>query len=199
MVSGGFGLVEIIIVIGISAIVFMGVFNFGQGIFSFNSSAQKSLGAQAGARRVLKTFTKELRSASPSSLGAYPIVLASTSALTFFSNIDSDIYKEQIRYFLQGRVLKKGVVKPSGSPLTYNMANEQVYTMIEDIQNGATPIFEYFDSTYAGTSTPLTQPVAPTSVRLIRITVKIEKDPNKSQGPLIAETQVFLRNLKDNL
>ena len=60
-------------------------------------------------------------------------------------------------------------------------------------------IEEYFDSNYTGTSTPLSQPVQATQVRLIRITVRIEKDPNKSPGPLTATSQVFLRNLKNNL
>jgi type II secretory pathway pseudopilin PulG len=195
----GFSLAEIIIVVFMSSMLFILVFNFGNGIFSFNSTAQKNLSAQSDARRVLKNFAKELRSASPSNLGSYPIVLASTTALTFFSNIDGDAYKEQIRYFLQGKDLKRGVIKPSGSPLTYNSANEKITTMIRDLNNGTTPIFQYYDSSFTGTSSPLATPVLVTSVRLIKITVKIEKDPNKSLGPMIVESQVFLRNLKDNL
>jgi prepilin-type N-terminal cleavage/methylation domain-containing protein len=195
----GFNLVEIVVVVAITSVIFLAVFNFGQGIFSFNSNAQANLSAQSDARRVLKNIVKELRSTSPSSLGSYPISLAGTSALTFFVNLDGDIYKEQVRYFLQGKELKRGVIKPSGSPLIYNPANEQVSILVRDINNGVTPIFEYFDSNYTGTSTPLIQPVQITKVRLIRITLKIEKDPNKSPGPIIVESQVFLRNLKDNL
>ena len=195
----GFTLVEILVAVSIATVIFVAVFNFGTSIFSFNSSAQQNLSAQSDARRVLKSMVKEFRSASPSSLGSYPITLASTTTLTFFVNIDSDIYKEQIRYFIQGNELKRGMIKPSGSPLSYNPVNEQVSTLIRDINNGATPIFDYFDSSYTGTSTPLTQPVQITKIRLIRVTVKIEKDPNKPLGPIIIESQVFLRNLKDNL
>lgn len=195
----GFSLAEIVVAVAIAAAIFMAVFNFGTNIFSFNSNAQKNLSAQSDGRRVLKNMVKELRSASPSSLGSYPIALASTTAMTFFVNLDGDIYKEQVRYFLQGTELKRGTIKPSGSPLTYNPANEQVITLVRDINNGSTPIFEYFDSSYAGTSTPLTQPVQTTKVRLVRITLEIEKDPNKSLGPVIVTSQVFLRNLKDNL
>jgi prepilin-type N-terminal cleavage/methylation domain-containing protein len=198
-INKGFSLVEILVVVAIAAAIFMAVFNFGVGIFSFNSNAQNNLTAQSDARRVLKDIIKELRSASPGSLGSYPITLASTTAITFFADIDNDIYKEQIRYFLQGKELKKGVIKPVGSPLTYDPDNEQISTLIGDIDNGSTPIFEYFDSNYTGTSTPLAQPVQITKIRLIRATFKIEKDPNKSSGPIIVESQVFLRNLKDNL
>ncbi len=194
-----FSLVEIIVVTAIFSVIFLAVANFGQSIFSFNSNAQKNLSAQTDARRVLKTMIKELRSASPASTGAYTIALAGTSTLTFFSNIDSDAYKEQIRYFLQGNELKKGITKPSGSPLSYNPANEQTTILVRDVRNGTTSIFDYFDSNYTGTSTPLVQPVQLTKIRLVRITLKIEKDPNKSLGPIIVESQVFLRNLKDNL
>lgn len=197
--SRGFSLAEIIVVVAIAAAIFMAVFNFGTSIFSFNSTAQKNLSAQTDARRVLKSMVAELRKTSPSSLGAYPISVAATSTITFFSNLDSDAYKEQIRYFLQNRELKRGVIKPSGTPLTYNPADEQIITLIRGVNNGTTAIFDYFDENYAGTSTPLTQPVQITNVRMIRITVQIVEDPNKSFGPLIVESQVSLRNLKDNL
>jgi len=197
-IDKGFSLVEIVVVVAITAVIFLAVFNFGQSIFSFNSNAQKNLSAQSDGRRVLKNIVKELRSTSPSSLGSYSIVLASTTAITFFVNLDSDIYKEQVRYFLVGKELKRGVIKPSGTPLVYNSANEQVVTLIKDINNGITPIFEYFDSSYAGTTTPLTQPVQITKIRMVRATLKIDQDPNQS-SPVIVESQVFLRNLKDNL
>ncbi|OHA98705.1 MAG: hypothetical protein A3E02_01580 [Candidatus Zambryskibacteria bacterium RIFCSPHIGHO2_12_FULL_38_34] len=197
----GFTLTEIIVVVAISSVIFIAVFNFGNSIFSFNSNAQKNLSAQTDARRVLKNMVKELRSASPSSLGSYTISLASTTGITFFSNIDSDPYKEQIRYFLSDKDLKRGIIKPSGSPLSYNSANEQISTLVTGINNGVSPIFEYFDSSYTGTSTPLVQPVQITQVRLVRVTLKIEEDtnPTKTIGPVIVTSQVFLRNLKDNL
>ena len=109
--------------------------------------------------------------------------------------------KEQIRYFLSDKDLKRGIIKPSGSPLSYNSANEQISTLVTGINNGVSPIFEYFDSSYTGTSTPLVQPVQITQVRLVRVTLKIEEDtnPTKTIGPVIVTSQVFLRNLKDNL
>lgn len=197
--KNGFTAVEIMVAMGITVGIFFAVFNFGQGIFSFNSGAQRSLNAQTDARKVLKSFARELRSASPSSLGAYPVAQAGTSTLTFFSNIDGGSDKEQIRYFLQGTELKKGVTKPSGSPLTYNSANEKIQTLVRDVRNGASTIFSYFDSNYMGTSSPLVQPVQVTAVRLIHMKLMINKDPNKNPVPFYAESQVFLRNLKDNL
>lgn len=197
--KNGFVLTEIIVAVAIASVIFLAVFSLGNDIFSFNTNAQKSLKAQSDGRQLLKSLIKELRSASPSSLGAYPISIAGTSTLHFYSDIDSDGYKEQIRYFLQNKDIKKGVIKPSGSPLIYDSDDEKISTVIRDINNGASPIFEYFDSNYAGTSTPLVQPVQITKIRLIRINLMINSDPNKLPTPIIVESQVFLRNLKDNL
>jgi len=196
----GFTLVETLVAVAIGSMIFLAVFNFGQGIFSFNTSAQGNLSAQSDGRQVLKSMVKELRSASPSNLGSYPISLANATALTFFVDLDGDGYKEQVRYFLSGNELKRGVIKPTiGPPLVYNPANEQISTMIHDINNGISPIFDYFDSNYTGTSAPLAQPVQITKVRLVRVTLIIDKDPNRPPSPITVTSQVFLRNLKDNL
>ncbi len=197
--NAGFSLAEVVVTVAIAGGIFLVVLQFGQDIFSINSTAGANLNAQTDGRRVLKTMVKELRSTSPSSLGAYPIASVSTSSITFFSNIDSDANKEQIRYFLQGTTFKKGVTKPSGSPLTYNPANEVVSTLIRDIQPTTTPIFDYYDQNYSGTSSPLTFPINIPAVRHIRISVPIEKDINKLPGLIIVVSQVTLRNLKDNL
>ncbi len=196
----GFSLAEVIIAVAVGGAILIAVFNFGNSIFSFNSTAQENLNAQSEGRRVLKTIAKELRGTSPSSLGAYPISQAATSSITFFSNIDSDVNKEQVRYFLQNGSLKKGVIKPSGTPLVYNSANESIVTLISNVRNtAASPLFQYFNSSYAGTSSPLSSPVPVTSVRFIKVSVEIDKYPNRSLGPVVVTTQVFLRNLKDNL
>lgn len=197
--NAGFSLAEVVVTVAIAGGIFLVVLQFGQDIFSINSTAGANLNAQTDGRRVLKTMVKELRSTSPSSLGAYPIASVSTSSITFFSNIDSDANKEQIRYFLQGTTFKKGVTKPSGSPLTYNPANEVISTLIRDIQPTTTPIFDYYDQNYSGTSSPLTFPINIPAVRHIRISVPIEKDINKLPGLIIVVSQVTLRNLKDNL
>lgn len=196
----GFSLAEVIISVAVGGAILIAIFNFSNSIFLFNSTSQENLSAQSDGRRVLKTIAKELRSTSPSSLGSYPISQAATSSITFFSNIDSDSHKEQVRYFLQNGSLKKGVINPSGTPLVYNSANESIVTLISNVRNNASsPVFQYFDSAYTGTSTPLSIPVSVTSVRFIKVSVEIDKYPNRSLGPIVVTTQVFLRNLKDNL
>lgn len=187
--------------VSIAIIVFLSlaVGNFYHDIFFYGNSVQNNLSIQLDARKILRNIVTELRSVSPSSLGAYPIAQAGTSTLIFYSNIDSDSYKERLRYFMQGNSLIRGVIKPSGSPLTYNSAQETFTTVVHDIVNGtSTPIFDYYNKNFYGTTTPLVQPVDPLSVRLIRVTVNINHDPNRP-NLVTASSQATLRNLKDNL
>lgn len=195
----GFTLAEVLVSVGIMTIIGLAISTFQKDLFFINTGVQDNLSVQLESRQVLRKLITELREASPSSLGAYTIAQAGTSTLTFYSNIDSDGYKERIRYFIQGNELRRGVLKPSGSPLVYNTATESVSTIIKNIVNSPSdPIFEYFDENYTGTSTSLSQPVNVLSVRLVKVTVTVDKDVNRAPGPITVSTQGMLRNLKTN-
>lgn len=196
----GFTLVELLISIFIISVITFTVSTFQKDVFSLNYSLQGSLNAQIDARHVLRVMVFELREMSPSALGAYPIALASSTAITFYSDINNDGLKDRVRYFLSGTDVKKGVVAPSGSPVTYNDANEKLSTIITGyVASSTSPLFQYYPSSYTGTTVPLPVPINIPSVRLVRINVFIDKDPNHSPALLIVTSQVSLRNLKDNL
>jgi len=198
--KNGFTLAEILVSIGIFVFIGLAVASFERDIFFLNNSLQSNLSAQIDARQLLRTVVSELRGASPSSLGSYTIAQAATSTITFYSNIDKDILKERVRYFLSGSDLHRGIIKPTGSPLVYNSESESVDVVIRNVVNGtSTATFEYFDGFFTGTSSPLVQPVSALSVRLVRITVVIDSDPNRPPGPITVTSMGTLRNLKDNL
>jgi prepilin-type N-terminal cleavage/methylation domain-containing protein len=196
----GITLPELVISVAILGVVAYTVSIFQRDIFTLNFSAQNNLAAQLDARHLLKQMIAELREASASSLGAYPIAFASTSALTFYTDVDNDGIKERIRYYLSGTTLRRAQLTPTGSPLVYVDANEKITSVVANVANNATTsIFTYYPSTFAGTTTPLAQPVTIANIRMIGIKVVIEKDVNKSPTPIVVTTSVVLRNLKDNL
>jgi prepilin-type N-terminal cleavage/methylation domain-containing protein len=196
----GFTLVELLVSIGILSLLIVTATTFQKDIFSLNFSLQSSLNAQLDARHVVKIIVTELRKTSPSELGAYPIALASSTGITFYSDVDNNGQTDQVRYFLSGKTIKKGVTAPSGNPLSYNMANEKLSTIINDyVASSTLPLFQYHTATYAGTGAPLSVPIDIPSVRLVTVNVIIDRDPGKSPVPLIVMSSVSLRNLKDNL
>jgi len=197
--QSGFSIIEVMVAMFILTLIGLAVYSFQKDVFSLNRIISGSLTTQDETRRALKAMTAEIRTASPSSLGAYALVETATSSFTFYSNIDNDSYKERVRYFLDGTILKKGIIKPSGAPLTYNPANETVSELVHDVANATTSIFNYYDTNYDGTIEPLTEPVNVSAVRLIKLTIVIDHDPLTPPGPITLTTQVSMRNLKDNL
>ncbi len=192
-------MLEILITVGILALVINVIAIFSVDVFKTSGSIQSSLTAQQDARNVLRQLTSELRTASPSSVGAYPIAEAGDNRIRFYSDIDNDGLKEEVIYYLSGdgKTIYKDVRKPSGGPLSYT-GGFNTSTIIRDVANGATPLFQYYDRNYDGTTAPLS-PVNIPDVRLVKATIVIERDPNRSPVPITVTTQIVLRNLKDNL
>lgn len=196
----GFTLVETLIALFIFSLATIVVGNFARDIFFYNSIAQSELDVEYSGRKILNPIISEIRSATLSSVGAYPVESVATSSFVFFSNIDSDNKKERVRYFLEGTNLKKGVIKPTGTvSLIYVSANEVVTTIIPDVRNGTTSLFSFYDTNYTGSSTPLTYPINIPNVRFVKISLILDKDVNRLPGPVTVTTQVAIRNLKDNL
>lgn len=196
-----FTLVEILVVLAITSVLALAVGAFSSNIISYNRTIFGSLDAAQNGRTVIKMISSELREAATSNTGIFAVSEASSTAITFFSDIDDDGIGEQIRYYLATSTLKKSVVKPTGNPLSYASWSTGTTTNVTPyvVNSSSTPIFEYFDASYDGATSSLAQPVNPQQIRLVKITILIEQDPNKAPVPIIFTTQVSLRNLKDNL
>lgn len=195
----GFSVIEVLVGTFILTLMGITIYYFQKDVFSLNRILSSGLTAQDEARRALKSMSAEVRTASPSSIGAYALAQTATSSFTFYSDIDDDSFKERVRYFLDSATLKKGIIKPSGTPLTYNPANEIISELIHDVANAATSTFSYYDADYDGTTQPLTEPINIAAVRLVKITVTIDENPQTPPGPATLTTQISIRNLKDNL
>ena len=193
----GVTLIELLVAMFIMSLVVTAGFMLQNDIFKLNKILFGQLSAQGEAQQALRQFTSDMRTAVPSSTGSYPIAQASTSSITFYANVDSDTLVERIRYFASSTTLKRGVLKPSGSPLVYNSASEKITDLVHGIANGTTSMFNYFDSTYTGaaTNTPLAQPVATQLIRLVQLYLIVDQDPARSPAAEVFTTQITPRNL----
>jgi prepilin-type N-terminal cleavage/methylation domain-containing protein len=197
--NSGFTLVELLISIFIISILTVIINTFARDVFYMAYTLSDSMSAQFDTRHIVNTMASELRESAPSSLGAYQLALTSDNAITFYSDTNNDGLEDQVRYFLNGTDLLKGVTVPTGSPLTYNIANEKINTLISGVVASSTqPIFQYYPSTYIGTGSPLVQPVNIANISFVRITVIIDKNTNHSPSQVVVTSGVSLRNLKNN-
>jgi len=196
--SRGFSLIEVLIAISIFGLLIVSIMAIYLTSWRYNSIVWEQLSTQNEGRKVTQDFVNEVRTASASSIGAYPIQSVSTSSIIFYTNLDADTLRERVRYFLSGTTFKKGVIKPTGNPLTYNTANEVITDIAHDIANGTTSIFYYYDGSYSGSQSPLASPVDVTKIRVIRIVLKLDENPRLTPAPFYVESKGMLRNLKDN-
>lgn len=197
----GFSLVELIIGVAIFSLIVGAITLMFRDTFFLQRFIASGLQSQYEARKILRPFANEVRGASLSSLGSYPIVQASSSSFIFYSDIDSDGLKERVRYYKQGTDFLKGVIKPSGTPLVYAVNSEVTTQIVRNVISTSTPVFTYYSTDYDGVSstTPLVQPVIPNDVRLIKVTLVVDDNIKLPPASLILTTQVSFRNLKDNL
>jgi len=199
MMKRAFTLVEMMFAISIALVLGFLISNFAKNIINFNASSQASMTAQLEGRSILNTMVTELRSTAPSAQGSYAIESASTSSIVFFYDVNGDNATDRIRYFIDtpSRTLKRGLTLASGAPPGYTGSTETFTTLISDISNGSTPMFDYYDKNFTGTSSPLTMPVSISDIRLVKVTAKIEHDPNRSPSVLTVSSLATLRNLRD--
>jgi len=193
----GFTLVEIIFTVSIFVVVFSTLTLFSKNIWTYSTFISNGLDNVDTSRNALKIMVAEIRTASQADTGAYVINQANDTAFSFYSDINNDGLKEKIRYFLSNGSIKKGAIIPTGSPLSYNPSNEIITTIASYITSSS--IFAYYDKNYDGTSQPLSSPVDIAEIRLVKITITMDKDINKPPVPVTMTTQVSIRNLKDNL
>lgn len=197
--KSGFTLVETLVTVFVFSLIVAAMATFQTDVFQLNRYIQTGLNNQSEAKKLIKPFVNEVRSATPSNLGSYPLETVEPDEFSFYTDIDGDGLKEKVRYFLDGTDFQKGVISPDPVNFSYDPADEEIVKVIRDIL--PQQIFYYYDSNYDGTdeSDPLSEPVTPSDVRLVRVVLVIDSDPNEEPGPIEITTQVSIRNLKDNL
>lgn len=195
----GLTMVEVLVALGIFILLSGGIVELLLWGLHGRDVVWEQLSTQNEGRKIVQDFTTELRRANASSIGAYPLEVAQAQQIVFYSNIDSDSWRERVRYFLVGKELKKGVTKPSGNPLSYSAANEVVTVAVNDVANGSESVFYYYDQNYSSASgTAMTLPINIPSVRMVGIKLMLEEKPNVAPVPFYIESKVEIRNLKSN-
>lgn len=193
----GFSLLELILGAAISIILVLVLTQFVGIISSIQKYLNGKLPAQADVEQALQTMTVEIRSAGQSSAGAYAIESASSTAFTFFSDIDRDGTMERVRYIIGTSTLQKGVVKATGNPLQYVTSTESFSMPILNLL-GASSSFAYYDTNFTGTQAPLTAPIAVTVIRAVQFTFTVDISTTTAPLPTVVSEIVTIRNLKSN-
>ncbi len=197
----GFTLIELIVGIAIFTILALGIIVLVSNILTSSSQQSGLLADSDQGRKLAFRIMGEVRNGSTSNTGAYTLATADAQQLIFYSNVDGGVDIERVRYYLASGSLYRGIVKPTGSPLTYNLGSETSSVVQKNVANGAIPLFYYYDDTYDGTSdTFLAQPVNVTDVRMIKLNLRVYNKAGKTNTNYYTVTASgTIRGLKTNL
>lgn len=190
----GFSLVETMVSLGITAIIFVIANTALSSILSNTKIRRSQAQALEQVVKVVDYATGLLREAQPSPTGAYPIISATTTSISFYAS-RSGTQVQQIRFFLSGSTLQQGVIEPVGTPATYPVANEKIVTLLNNVSS--TSIFSYYASGYTGTEAAMS-PITIPSIRLVRLGITFDPEAGLAPGPYTIDVQANIRNLKDN-
>lgn len=197
----GFTLIEVLVVIGIISLLMLDISSLLGSIFT-NSQQQLSSSFNVDyAMSLASRFNNEIRNASMGNDGSFSLNKADDKEIIFYSTVGSSgANVNRIHYWVSGTSLYKGVVIPTGSPLTYNLNSEQVSVVQKDLVNGLTPVFYYYDGDYNGATNSLVQPVNINQVKYVRINLIILKKVKQgSTSNFTVSSGATIRNLKTNL
>lgn len=186
-------LIEALVWVAVTSMLLLAIVQSVQYFYRTNTYAVEQGAAITSAQRGIESMIKVMREAAYSSTGAWPIISMATSSFSFYADVDSDPFLEQIRFFLDGNSLKRGVIDPSGDPPVYT--NPETISSISDyIRNNeqSVQMFQYYDKNGA-LITDLTR-IA--EVRFVQATVVVNINPFRLPNQFTLRSTAALRNLK---
>jgi Tfp pilus assembly protein PilV len=142
-----------------------------------------------------------IRGAGQSDNGSYPIVSAQNFDLVLYGDYDKDGTTERLHFYKNNQDILMGVTEPAAAmPRTYPAGDQETITIASRIVNTASePIFYYYNKDYPGDAAhnPMSTPASVSSIRLVKIHLKININPNRAPDNIEMQTFVEMRNLND--
>lgn len=169
----GFSLMELLVTIGIFMLALFGITILAKVGFNFYNFTINQAEIVSNIQKSVNILSKEMREMRQADSGAFAIEDASNNQLVFYSDVDATGDVERVRYFKSGNCLKRGIVKPTGTPSRYLVGNETVADISCNVTNeGSEPVFLYYDN-YPGAGSLLTTPADPHLIKVIKLYLRI--------------------------
>lgn len=151
--------------------------------------------------RGLDRMVSLLRKVRQADDGSYPIKLAQDNELTVFCDFDNDGITERLHFYFQDGKIIMGSTKPANTvPKTYPNEDQATEIIAANIVNDSSvPVFYYYNKNYPGdqTGNPVPTPASVSDIRLIKIFLKININPNRAPDNIEMQSFAELRNLND--
>lgn len=189
----GMTLIEVMVWVGVFIAAMIAVMTSLLSFYRANTYTLEQAAAVSSAQRGIDRMVKTIREAGYSSQGAYPVVSIGTSTMTFYADVDSDLFVERVHYYLQGTSILQGISDPTGDPPTYP-GTEVVSTVSDNVRNATQNVttFRYYDEAGA----EITNFTNIHDVRFILMSIVVNVDTNRLPNELTLRSSATMRNLK---
>lgn len=186
-------LLETVVWVAITSMALVAITNSILYFYRTNSYAVEQAMAVTSAQRGIHDMIKVMREAAYSSTGAWPIIAMSTSSISFYADIDTDPFIEQIRFSVVGNDIVRGVVDPSGDPPVYTNP-ESVSVISDKVRNNEQGVdaFRYYDRD----GVLMTDLTRIAEVRFVEVTIVVNINPNRLPNQFTLRSTAAFRNLK---
>lgn len=195
----GFTLVEVIMVVALNTILMLVITSTITQLYKNHGYTFEQSNEIEVARRGLGTWVRDAREMTTGANGAFALVLAGTSTIGFYSDIDKDNSIEYLEYRLgTSTTLRKYTYNPTASSTYSTTTPSTVEVMSEYVQNGKqnVVIFRYYDSNGAVVASPQAMI---SDITYITMNIIVNIDPVRSPGEFMLQGSSAPRNLKTNL
>ncbi len=152
------------------------------------------------ASRGVQEIVDSIRRARQADNGSYPIILADEDEFIMYNDIDNDNIAERVRYYVEDNKLKMGISRPTGTPYEYPAEYSESYTLVNYVANSEDqPIFAYFNQDYPADeiNNPLEVPADMNEVRMVKIHLMINIDPDNAPDYINIQSFAAIRNLNE--
>ena len=195
LVRAGMTLIETLVWI---AVLVSAMLALSESLLSFYRTNNYALGdaiAVSSAQHAMDTAVRAIRTASYSSIGAYPIISIAPNQISFYASVNKgDPLIQQVRLFVQGTSFEEGVIEPSGNPLVYG-GTEAITDLTDYAQNLSTTIgtttFLYYDQN----GNQITDYSKFQYVRFVTINLIVDVSTSSLPSQLTMQSSAALRNL----
>jgi hypothetical protein len=146
------------------------------------------------ARKGIERMVEDIREASFSDDGSFPIESMGAYELLFFSDIDRDDKIERVRFSLEDAIVYRGQAESAGDPLEYPVDDDTVQHVSDNVRNEeyGQALFRYYDES----GTEILDYDNVTDVRFVTVHVVVNINPERLPQDYTLQSSATLRNLR---
>ena len=197
---GGFTIVEMLVTISVFAVASGMICSAIVFFYRTNAYTLQQSSAINSARKGIEIAVEDIREATYSDEGIYPVYGINPTSFYCYSDIDGDDSVERIRFYLTGTASTtfiKEVTNSGGDPPSYDgpEATTTIKIISENVRNNdlAVKIFTYYDNT----GSEITDYNKVLDVSFVEIKLIVNVNPNRAPSDFELRSSTALRNYVD--